>query len=238
MVNESRGIQSVERAMSILEVIAAAGGEARLTDLVESLGLHKSTLHGLLNTLCAMGYISRRGTLYALGLRLREVAQPLSDSDLVLREEFSPVLEAMAKLTGENCYLAAPCGTRHYIYLDMIEVVPGTSRVPRGRREALTTSAMGKVFLALDGELTRSLRKAGLVDAQLEDEIKSIIERGFALDLQQAEAGLNCMALPLRKKGRMVAAISVAAPSDRLTANQLELIANGMMRDLYDIIKL
>lgn len=118
---------------------------------------------------------------------MRAVAQPLSDSDQVLRKEFAPVLEAMAKLTGENCDLAAPCGTRHYIYLDMIEVLPGTSRVPRGRREALTTSARGKVFLALDGELTRSLRKAGLVDAQLEEEIESIIERGFALDLQQAE---------------------------------------------------
>ncbi|MGY4494639.1 IclR family transcriptional regulator [Pseudomonas sp. TE3610] len=239
MINESRGIQSVERAFGVLEAIAAAGGEARLVDLAAAMGLHKSTLHGLLNTLGAMGYVSRHGTRYALGLRLREVAQPLTDADTALRRDFAPVLTALHELTGESCYLAVPCGTRHYVYIDAIS---GSAhmriRSPRGQREALVTSATGRVFLALDADLSRSLRKAGLLTSNLEHDLNRIAEQGYALDLEQAEPGLNCMAMPLRKQGRLVAAISVAGPVECLPEPRLISIASVVMRDLYGMIKL
>lgn len=239
VVNEVKGIQSVERAMSILEAIAAAGGEVRLTELVNSLGLHKSTLHGLLNTLCAMGYISRRDSRYALGLRLREIAQPLNDADMVIKAYFAPALRGFAELSKEQCYLAVPCRTRHYIYIDMIAGnAPLHSSVPRGKREALITSAMGKVFLAFDEDLSRSLRKAGHLTQALEEELRLIRDRWYAFDLEQAEEGLHCMALPLRKQGRLVAAMSLAGPSDRLPEEHLSTIAGKVMREMYDIIKL
>ncbi|WP_256578933.1 helix-turn-helix domain-containing protein [Pseudomonas sp. VI4.1] len=121
MINENKGIQSVERAMMILETIAAAGGEIRLVDLAAQSGLHKSTLHGLLNTLAAMGYIARRGTHYALGLRLREIAQPLNDADALLREAFAPAvyapwLNALAKPVFSR-HLAALANTSTWMPL-------------------------------------------------------------------------------------------------------------------------
>jgi DNA-binding IclR family transcriptional regulator len=239
MINETKGIQSVERALVILETIAAAGGDTRLVDLADRLGLHKSTLHGLLNTLAAMGYIARHGSRYTLGLKLWEVAQPLSNVDSGLRAAFTPALVAMRDLTGENSYLAVPCGTRHYIYIDTL---CGTDnmllRSPRGKREALTTSATGRVFLALDTDLSRSLRKAGLLSADVERDIGVIIERGYALDLERAEKGLNCMALPLRKQGQMVAALSVAGPAERLSEQALIAVAGRVMREMYDMVKL
>lgn len=239
MINENKGIQSVERAMGILEAIAAAGGEMRLVDLSETLGVHKSTLHGLLNTLGAMGYIARRGSLYVLGLRLREVAQPLNDADAVLRQDFAPALETLHALTGESCYLAVPCGTRHYLYVDALcaagEAQP---RSVRGECEALTTSAIGKVFLAMDMDLSRSLRKAGHLTPALEQDLSAIGEQGFALDLQHAHPGLNCMALPLRKRGQLVAALSIAGPADRITRQWLVTLASKVMRDMYDMVKL
>jgi DNA-binding IclR family transcriptional regulator len=239
MVNESKRIQSVERAMAVLEAIAAADGEARLVDLVERLGLHKSTLHGLLNTLTALGYVSRQGTSYALGLRLREIAQPLNDADAVLKEAFAPALSTLAKLTGENCYLAVPCGTRKYVYIDVLERGEGEfSKASHGKREGLTTSAIGKIFLAMDKGLSRSLRKAGLLTPDLEHDLSLIVEQGYALDLEQAEPGLNCMALPLRKQGRLVASLSVAGPASRLQQVKLVAIAGQVMRDMYDMIKL
>ena len=238
-VNESKGIQSVERAMAVLEVIAGAGGELRLVDLVNALGLHKSTLHGLLNTLCALGYISRRGSRYAIGLRLRDIAQPFNDADDRLKEAFGPALGALADMTGESCYLAAPCGTRHYLYIDaVLRESSATSSSPRGRREALTTSAIGKVFLALDGDLSRSLRKAGLLDSALEQELQAITEKGYALDLEHAEKGLNCLALPLRKQGRLVASLAVSGPVERLPQDKLVTLAGRVMRELYDMVKL
>lgn len=239
MIDETRHIQSVERAMALLEAIAQAGGEARLVDLAAQLGLHKSTLHGLLNTLAAMGYISRHGTRYALGLRLREIAQPLADADAALRTTFAPALRSLAERSGETCYLAVPCGTREYLYIDAVEG-HGSLRVasPRGRREGLTTSAIGKVFLAHDLELVRSLRRGGLIPAQLESELKTIAEQGYALDLEEAEPGLNCLALPLRRQGRVVAALGAAGPSQRLRKSVLRRMATTAMSDMFDILKL
>lgn len=239
MIDENRHIQSVERAMALLEVIAAAGGEARLVDLSAQLALSKSTLHGLLNTLAAMGYVSRRGTRYALGLRLREIAQPLADADAALRTAFLPALKALAQRSGETCYLAVPCGTREYLYIDAVEG-NGSLRLasPRGRREGLTTSAIGKVFLAHDPDLARSLRRAGLLPAALEKELRSIDAAGYALDLEEAEPGLNCLALPLRHEGRAVAALGVAGPAHRLRKPMLRRLAASSMRDMFGILKL
>ncbi|WP_437611848.1 IclR family transcriptional regulator [Erwinia sp. V71] len=239
MIDENRRIQSVERAMALLEAIAAAGGEARLVDLSVQLALSKSTLHGLLNTLAALGYVSRHGPRYALGLRLREIAQPLADADAALRTAFAPALRGLARHSGETCYLAVPCGTREYLYIDAVEG-NGSLRVasPRGRREGLTTSAIGKVFLANDPSLVRSLRRAGLLPAGMENELQSIEASGYALDLEEAEPGLNCLALPLRKQGRVVAALGVAGPAHRLRKPVLRRLATMCMRDLFDMIKL
>lgn len=239
MIDENRRIQSVERAMHILEVIAAAGGAARLSELATRLDLHKSTLHGLLNTLAALGYVSRQGTRYVLGLRLREIAQPLADADAALRSAFAPALQALARHSGETCYLAAPCGTREYLYLDAVE---GNERLrvgsPRGRRAGLTTSAIGKLFLAYDPMLVRSLRRAQLLPSTLEAELLQIVEQGYALDLEEAEAGLNCLALPLRQQGRVVAALGVGGPARRLGEHHLHGLAATVMREMFDIIKL
>ncbi|WP_329843039.1 IclR family transcriptional regulator [Stenotrophomonas sepilia] len=239
MIDENRRIQSVERAMALLEAIAAAGGEARLVDLSAQLALSKSTLHGLLNTLAAMGYVARHGTRYALGLRLREIAQPLADADAALRTAFAPALQELARRSGETCYLAVPCGTREYLYIDAVEG-NGSLRVgsPRGRREGLTTSAIGKVFLAHDPGLVRSLRRAGLLPLPIEKELRAINEAGYALDLEEAEPGLNCLALPLRRQGRVVAALGVAGSAHRLRKAVLRKLAATCMRDLFDIIKL
>ncbi|MCT7656293.1 IclR family transcriptional regulator [Oceanimonas sp. NS1] len=239
MIDENRRIQAVERAMALLEAISAAGGEARLVDLAERLGLNKSTLHGLLNTLAAMGYVSRHGTRYALGLRLRDIAQPLADADAALRSAFAPALQELARRSNETCYLAVPCGTREYLYIDAVEG-NGSLRLasPRGRREGLTTSAIGKVFLAHDPQLARSLRRAGMLPAALEQELQHIGETGYALDLEEAEPGLNCLALPLRQQGRVVAALGLAGPAQRLRPATMRKLVMAFMRDLFGMLKL
>ncbi|AZD86817.1 Transcriptional regulator, IclR family [Pseudomonas chlororaphis subsp. aureofaciens] len=239
MVNETRRIQSVERAFTLLEAIAANGGEASLAELAIRIGLDKGTMHGLLNTMAAMGYISRRSTRYALGLRLRDVAQPLADTDAALRIAFTSPLKALAERAGETCYLAVPCGTREYLYIDALE---GSKSLrvasPRGRREGLTTSAIGRVFLAHDPDLVRSLRLAGLTPAGLDAQLQAIVEQGYALDLEKAEPGLHCLALPLRQQGRVVAALGLAGPAQRLRKPVLRRLAATVMHDFFDIIKI
>ncbi|CAI1147853.1 Acetate operon repressor [Serratia entomophila] len=238
MIDESRKIQSVERAMSLLETIAASGGDARLVDLAERSGLHKSTIYGLLNTLASMGYITRSGTRYSLGLRLRAIAQTLVDSDQDLKAFFAPMLQFAAELSGEACYLAVPCGTREYLYLDAADANgPQPVFSGRGRREGMLTSAIGRVLLADKPDIIRSLRRAGTLPAGVDKELLAIIQRGYALDLQEAEPGLHCLALPLRRQGKIVAALGISGPAQRLSQERMQQLAGEVMRKKFGIIK-
>lgn len=235
MIDDNRRIQSVERAMALLEAIAAAGGESRLVDLTTQLGLNKSTLHGLLNTLAALGYVTRNGTRYALGLRLRELAQPLTDEDSALRATFRPVLRRFAEISGETCYLAVPCGTSEYLCIDSVECDGSLLRAtcPCGNREGLTTSAIGKILLANDVGLMRSLRRAGKVSTSLGVELKAIAVQGFALDLEQVEPGLCCVAMPLYKQGRVAAALGMSGPSCRWSSSALQDLVHRMLQEKF-----
>lgn len=238
MVNTTRRIQSVERAMSLLEALAESGGEARLSTLAERTSLDKGTVHGLLNTMVSMGYVARHGADYALGLRLRDLAQPLINVDAELRQMFVPALHDLAQRSGETCYLAVPCGTREYLCVDAVSCRSALcAAVPRGCRQALTTSAIGRVFLAHDPDLVRSLRRIDAVPPALEADLANIVEQGYALDIEDAEPGLHCMAMPLRQQGRVVAALGVAGPALRLPVERLKRLAAESMSCVFDIVK-
>lgn len=217
MVNENRSIQSVERAMKVLEAMAGAGGEMRLIDLAQKLALHKSTLHGLLNTLAALGYVMRTDNGYALGLRLHKLVLPLANADQQLRTHFAPSLLALAELTQETCYLAVPGGTRNFLCIDAINGDGTPAMHPGIRRWKLTTSALGQIFLAHDYSLVRALRRSAQISPELERKLQEIAEQGYALDLEESEANLNCLAFPLRKDGRVVAAMAAAGPVERMS---------------------
>lgn len=230
MVNDNRSIQSVERAMKVLEVIADAGGEMRLIDISIKLALHKSTLHGLLNTLAALGYVTRTDDGYALGLRLRKLSQPLADADQRMRIQFSSSLLALAKLTKETCYLAIPGGTRNFLCIDALNG-DGTPAIHPGiRRWNLTNSALGRILLAYDCSLVKTLRRSDQISQELERKLQEIIDQGYALDLEEAEPNLNCLALPLRKNGRVVAAIAAAGPVDRMNLTAMKEFAKQAMQ--------
>lgn len=238
MVNTTRRIQSVERALSLLEAIASCGGEARLSSLAAQTQLDKGTVHGLLNTMVSMGYVARHGSDYALGLRLRDIAQPLMDADAELRRVFTPALNDLAQRSGETCYLAVPCGTREYLCVDVVNCQSALcAAVPRGCRQSLTASAIGRVFLAHDPDLVRSLRRSEAIPSHLDAELADIVEQGYALDIEEAEPGLHCIAVPLRQQGRVVAALGVAGPAQRLPVERLKRLAAESMSCVFDIVK-
>lgn len=238
MINENKRIQSVERAMRVLELLALNGGEMSLQALSEHLQLHKSTVHGLLNTLAAMGYVARNGSCYVLGLRLLDLSRPLEEAEEPLRALFAPALHRLYELSAANCYLAVPCGSREYRYLEVMRadgrrIQPS----PRSRREGLTTSAIGQVLLAFDEELVRVLRRSEALDGELEQTLRQVRARGFALDLEIAQPGLHCMALPLWCQGRAVAALAVSGETEQLSERRLQHLARSMQRFLLDNIQ-
>lgn len=222
MSKEPKRIQSIERGFSILEVLSLSDEPMPLHSISDAVALSKTTVHGILATLAALGYVARVEQGYTLGLRLRELSKPLEQNDESIRQHFNGLLRQMAQLTDNTAYLAVQSGTEEYLYIDAIERDnPLTIRSPRGHREGLSTSAIGKVFLALDEGLKRSIRVRNGLSRRLESELKQVTKQGFALDLEEAEPNLNCLAIPLYLDGRLVAVAGVSGSSDELTKERL-----------------
>lgn len=231
MSKESKKIQSVERSFAILEVLSLSEAPLSLQAISQSLGLSKTTVHGLLATMGALGYVSRVKQAYTLGLRLRELSRPLEQNDEVIRRHFRPLLKQMAQLTNNTAYLAVQSGEQEYLYIDAIEQDnPLTIRSPRGKREGLTTSAIGKVFLAFDKGLRRSLRITNRLPIMLEGELKQVQKQGYALDLELAEMGLNCLAIPLYVDGSLVAVAGISGSAEELAEDRLAHFATIFLR--------
>ena len=238
MSTNSRQIQSLERAMHLLELIRAEGGRARLNDLAERSGLGKSTVHGLLDTLMSLGYVSRDQRHYALGLRLRHLAQPVNEAEQRLRQAFTPALRAFAELSGESCFLAVPGGTRAYLTLAALDCRGQALQLPADtRRDGLCTSAIGKVLLAHDRQLARQLARTHALPDTLEQELRQVANLGYALDLAASRPGLHCFALPLRLRGQVVAALGAGGPAERLQAPVMRRMASRAMRAMFDLVK-
>lgn len=223
MAKETRNIQSVERTFAILETLSMHNQFLSLQEISQKVELSKTTVHGLLATLRSLGYVTKSKHGYSLGLRLRELSKPLEQNDEAIRTHFSSLLQRMASLTNNTAYLAVKSGVQEYLYIDAIEQNnPLTIRSPRGRREGLTSSAIGKVFLAFDDDLLRELRTKEQIDNPLERELLKVKHQGFALDLEQAEANLNCLAIPLYIDGSLAAVAGVSGHANELNQPRLE----------------
>jgi DNA-binding IclR family transcriptional regulator len=232
---ERSTVQAVTRALGLLDALADSRGEVGIADLSRRVQLHVSTVHRLLGTLLAQGYVRQNpeSGRYALGAR----ALHLADAFLIqtdLRRVVRPVLERLCRETGESANLVILDG-REAMYLDKVESPQGLRIFSRiGRRAPLHCTAVGKVFLAYlpTAEAARLLGRGPLEALtphtitsrpRLRREIDQVRAQGYALDLEECEEGGRCIAVPLRSAGGAVeAALSVSGPTVRLTPRRLE----------------
>ncbi|MGO2959400.1 MAG: IclR family transcriptional regulator [Acetobacter sp.] len=139
-------IQSVERSAMILEIIAQAGGGARLQAIAAASGLGKTTVHNILQTLLRLGYVQRRtGDMrYHLGGRILNLARMVGD-DQAIRTYLRPALEDIARASQATVWLGVPSGDEA-TYLDVINMrEPDRVEPALYRREPLEGSAVGLV---------------------------------------------------------------------------------------------
>jgi len=223
-------VQSVERAFDLLEVLAG-GDELGVTELAGRTGLVPSTAHRLLATLTKRGYVSQRANSasYALGYKVVEVANGLEHSLSRLRGVAHPHLEGVQKATGETANLVVLEGDR-VVYVDQVE----GSRSMRmftivGATAMAHTTASGKAILACGppdavpalyaerDALERLTPKTLTTVEALQKNLKRIARRGYAIDDEEHEEGVSCVAAPIfDHSDRPFAAISVSAPTARI----------------------
>ena len=220
--------RSVERALNILHQFILGEAEISLSEISHRVGLHQSTAFRLLATLSAAGFAEQNPNTgrYRLGPASLSVGQAfLRHSDL--RQLAEAPLANLRDRSGETVHLATLHG-EDVIYL---EKLPGlhpiglmSSRV--GDRSPAHCTGLGKALLAhVPEELVRDLFAGGLrsytprtitrMGAFL-PELAKVRQMGFAIDDEEHEQGVMCVAAPVFDSHRVVAAISVAGPADRM----------------------
>jgi IclR family acetate operon transcriptional repressor len=231
--DKGKGIQSIERATAILEIIAQEGGAARLQTIAAHAGLKKSTAHNILATLERLGYVRRCETdaRYYLGDRIMNLSRIVCD-DMSLRSRLRPIVETVAMRFGVSVFLAVPSGDQIF-YIDGIDaddLNQGCSRV--GARRPLEGSAIGLVFLALMPELRQRVLsiRPDAISPRIEADIAAVKQRGFALDIMCASPDINCVAVPVYESGRVTACLAMRGSAERLTLDLLNEMAWTMIR--------
>ncbi|MFI2509942.1 IclR family transcriptional regulator [Streptomyces sp. NPDC018972] len=225
-------VQSVDRAVSVLEILARHG-EAGVTEIAGELGVHKSTAFRLLGVLENRGLVTQtkdRGK-YHLGagvLRLAGAAAVRLD----ISQEGIPVCRELADELGETVNIAVLDDDAAVNIMQARGTASVTAQNWLGRRTPLHATAGGKVFLAhlppavREGHLARPLRRFTertiTTAAELRGELETVVEHGYAATLEELELGLAAVAAPVRSHdGTVIAAISVSGPVYRLRADLL-----------------
>jgi IclR family acetate operon transcriptional repressor len=231
------GVQSVHRALDVLEALAAAGGTASLGDLAAACGLPAPTLHRLAGTLADRGYLRRLpDRRYSLGSRLVPLG---ADALALLGGRALPVLRGLAELTGESANLAVLTqGCAEYV-----AQAPGRHTMRTftevGNRVALHCTGVGKALLAavppaqasrLISAVPLAALTAGTITdpAALHAEVALTRTRGYALDEGEMETGVRCVAVGL--PGAAPMAISVSGPAARMTDDLITAAVSALRR--------
>ncbi|MBR0943104.1 MULTISPECIES: IclR family transcriptional regulator [Bradyrhizobium] len=228
------GVQSVDRALSILETLAEDDEGYRLSDLAVRTGLSASTVHRLLATLESRRFVQfdRAASKWHVGVRSFTVG-----ASFARRRNFStqaiPYLRKLRDLTRETANLAV-VDDEFIIVLTRMEsreIMRSLTQV--GGRVAMVTSGVGKAVLATysDEDVSAVIRHHGMPrlteksivrPGDLFKELEKIRKQGFALDDEEACMGLRCIAAVVYNDcAEPLAAISVSGMTSRLTDDRL-----------------
>ena len=233
---DRHSIQSVDRALYLLETIAEAGGEATLTDLANRTGLNISTCHHLLATLIKRGFAAKvpGRRLYALGARILYLGHACLQVDLPRRAQ--PYMEAVNRATGETVHLAALQGdavvtlavreARHAVRVD-------TGKI--GKLEAPHATSVGKAIMAwLPEDEMRRIVAHGMkrfTDNTITDfpalveSLRIVRRNGYAIDREEFLPGVICVGAAIRDHaGTVIGAISASTPAMRASEEHVALM--------------
>jgi len=243
-------VQSLDRALAILEELSRHESGLGVTDIGSMLGLHKSTVHRLLHTLMMRGYVEKdvETEKYRLGLKVVELGQVRLEN-IEIRTEARPFLKELMELTNETVHLCI-LENGEVVYIDKVESSNPVRMYSRiGRRAPVHCTGVGKVILAFlkEDEVRRIVDEKGLprkTDTtiteldQLLKHFELIREQGYAIDDEEHDSGIRCVAAPVRDfKGNVIASISVSGPTSRITRERLNDLAAKVTKTALNISK-
>lgn len=230
---EKYSVPSLARAFEILDMLAMSSVGLNKMDIARSVRIPYSTAFNLLNTMEAHGYVRKEEASgkYFIGLKLLSLGS-IPVRDVGLRDTAAPVLEDLVKQLDLTAHLAI-LDRGEAVYIDKKEP-SGFLKINSwiGKRNYVHTSAVGKALIAYRSAAeVEELWKTGLPKRtsqtitslrKFKSELAEVVQRGYAVDLEEDEVGGRCLAAPVfDATGGVIAAIGISgiasqAPDERL----------------------
>lgn len=237
-MKDKKRVQSIDRAVAILECFSEENKEYRLSEISEKLDLNKSTVHGIITTLKYHGFVSQdeETQKYKLGIRFIEFGQLVVNS-INIRDAASPVIDELCGRIDETVHIGMLDGL-DIVWIEKKECTKSVKISTKigGRLPAYTT-ADGKVLLSYleEGKLKKYLPKkipqfTKNTITRKADFVKRLIEikkNGYAIDNEEFVEGIKCVAAPIfDHNGNAKFCLSTTAPAFRMNDEKiLDLVA-------------
>jgi DNA-binding IclR family transcriptional regulator len=228
----ARQVESVQRAIAVLDELGAAHGELGTSEIARRTGLNVSTVSRLLATLSGGGLVRHVPATgrYRLGIRILQLASVARENQDI-RVLARPYLDELSQLTGETATLSMP-GEHDVLTVDFAQSDASVRSVAAiGRNSVAHATAVGKVFLAWGGQLPEG-ELAGYTGRTVTDraalavQIDRVRAQGWAQAAGEREAELNAVAAPVcDATGRLVAILGVQGPATRFTQRAMRAAA-------------
>lgn len=232
---------SLDRALAVLECLAARSEGLTQTELASELGLTANFVYRTTQSLVAHGYLHRDADKrFRLSAKLLRLGQPVLD-DVPLAEAALPAMRWLSAETGEATHLGILVGNEGLVLERVIGTAPIKFYVERGTRFPIHTSAPGKCLLAFCSE---EGRETILTDYHFDafypwtissrTDFERCLERvragGFATDLGEHLEGHHCLGAPVfDREDRAVASLWITGPSQRLDESRIAALAGRVI---------
>jgi IclR family KDG regulon transcriptional repressor len=225
-------LSTLDDALTILETFVEGSAGIGISEISRNTGYPKSKVHRVLLTLARRGYVRKdpQTERYQLSLRFFALGS-VAVNKLEIKQTATPYLEKLRDESGETAHLAV-MDESGVFYIDKIESAQSIRMYSYiGRRAPLHCTAVGKVLLAYQPERLAALLAPGLKrytahtitdEIKIKEELAKIRRLGYALDNEELELGLFCIAAPVKNHlGQTVAAVSISGPGVRLTRSKI-----------------
>jgi len=246
-MNEQK-VQILDRVMDIIELLSTSTQGMGVTEIGNRLSLHKSTVHRLINSLARRGYIEKdnKTGLYKIGLKFIEISS-LHLHQLELKTEATPYMRRLSEVTGQVSHLAIMDDT-DVVYIEKFDLLQSLRLYSQiGKRIPVYCSALGKVLLSsksneirnqiLDSIELKPFTKNTIIDRKsLEHELNKTKQRGWAVDNEEHEPGVCCIAAPVFDfTGKAIAAISISGDKSAIDSGQKDHFIKMVVEAAKDI---
>ncbi len=235
---EKKIIQSIDRALQVLELFSLEKPEWGVTEISKALNIYKSNIHNILSTFAERGFVEKdaKTDKYKLGTKFFELGS-IVIKNMDLRKIARTYIEKLSKEFNETVHLGVLNGGE-IISIEQEESNKSLcSHIIIGKRAPLHCTAVGKAIIAFlpKDEISLILKEKGLkkftkntitTKEDLEKEFKKIRKQGYSIDNMEHEEGVRCIASPIRDySGGVIAGMSVSGPAFRINENNMPNIA-------------